>query len=123
MIGAIATGHIADHFGRKGGIKKKKSSSCIYSTETFICKALGMSTFSSNVGWIAIYFSKGCVSLDIGRLLSGYGIGVFSYVVPIYIAEIAPKNLRGGLAALNQGGKGVDDPILPPSPSSGALLA
>ncbi|GAB4829728.1 hypothetical protein Ancab_019381 [Ancistrocladus abbreviatus] len=81
MIGAIASGRIADHFGRKG--------------------ALGMSTFSSIVGWIAIYFSKGCISLDIGRLLSGYGIGVFSYV-PIYIAEIAPKNLRGGLAALNQ---------------------
>ncbi|GAB4829725.1 hypothetical protein Ancab_019379 [Ancistrocladus abbreviatus] len=82
MIGAIASGRIADHFGRKG--------------------ALGMSTFSSIVGWIAIYFSKGCISLDIGRFLSGYGIGVFSYVVPIYIAEIAPKNLRGGLAALNQ---------------------
>ncbi|GAB4829726.1 hypothetical protein Ancab_019380, partial [Ancistrocladus abbreviatus] len=82
MIGAIASGRIADHFGRKG--------------------ALGMSTFSSIVGWIAIYFSKGCVSLDIGMFLNGYGIGVFSYVVPIYIAEITPKNLRGGLAALNQ---------------------
>ena len=32
----------------------------------------------------------------------GYGIGVISYVVPIYIAEIAPKNLRGGLATINQ---------------------
>ncbi|GAB4829721.1 hypothetical protein Ancab_019374 [Ancistrocladus abbreviatus] len=61
MIGAIASGRIADHFGRKGG----------------------------------------CISLAIGRFLSGYGIGVFSYVVPIYIAEIAPKNLRGGLAALS----------------------
>ncbi|CAI0466577.1 unnamed protein product [Linum tenue] len=41
-------------------------------------------------------------SLDIGRLFTGYGIGVFSYVVPIFIAEIAPKNLRGGLTTLNQ---------------------
>ncbi|KAK7860263.1 sugar transporter erd6-like 16 [Quercus suber] len=37
-----------------------------------------------------------------GRLFTGYGIGVFSYVVPIFIAEIAPKNLRGGLTTLNQ---------------------
>ncbi|CAN1284046.1 Sugar transporter ERD6-like 16 [Linum perenne] len=42
------------------------------------------------------------LSLDIGRFFTGYGIGVFSYVVPIFIAEIAPKNLRGGLTTLNQ---------------------
>ncbi|XP_029153597.1 sugar transporter ERD6-like 16 isoform X2 [Arachis hypogaea] len=41
-------------------------------------------------------------SLDFGRFFTGYGIGVISYVVPIYIAEIAPKNLRGGLATINQ---------------------
>ncbi|MCL7026629.1 hypothetical protein MKW94_012102, partial [Papaver nudicaule] len=53
-------------------------------------------------GWFAIYFSKGVVSLDIGRVCSGYGMGLFSYVVPVFIAEIAPKHLRGGLATLNQ---------------------
>uniref|UniRef100_A0A0V0IFK3 Putative sugar transporter ERD6-like 16-like n=1 Tax=Solanum chacoense TaxID=4108 RepID=A0A0V0IFK3_SOLCH len=37
-----------------------------------------------------------------GRFLTGYGIGIFSYVVPVYIAEIAPKNLRGGLTTINQ---------------------
>ncbi|XP_052113470.1 sugar transporter ERD6-like 16 isoform X1 [Arachis duranensis] len=41
-------------------------------------------------------------SLDFGRFFTGYGIGVISYVVPIYIVEIAPKNLRGGLATTNQ---------------------
>ncbi|GKF23243.1 sugar transporter ERD6-like protein 7, partial [Tanacetum coccineum] len=29
-------------------------------------------------------------------------MGVFSYVVPVFIAEIAPKNLRGALTAANQ---------------------
>ncbi|KAG8480962.1 hypothetical protein CXB51_025648 [Gossypium anomalum] len=42
------------------------------------------------------------VSLDLGRFATGCGIGIFSYVVPIFIAEIAPKNLRGGLTTLNQ---------------------
>ncbi|KAL2511795.1 Sugar transporter ERD6-like 5 [Abeliophyllum distichum] len=40
--------------------------------------------------------------LDTGRLLTGYGIGLLSYVVPVYIAEIAPKNLRGAFTAVNQ---------------------
>ncbi|KAH1200763.1 Sugar transporter ERD6-like 16 [Glycine max] len=41
-------------------------------------------------------------SLDLGRFCTGYGIGVISFVVPVYIAEIAPKNLRGGLATTKQ---------------------
>jgi SP family facilitated glucose transporter-like MFS transporter 8 len=45
---------------------------------------------------------QGALLLDVGRFFTGYGIGVFSYVVPVYIAEISPKNLRGGLTTLNQ---------------------
>ncbi|XP_047981585.1 sugar transporter ERD6-like 5 isoform X5 [Salvia hispanica] len=40
--------------------------------------------------------------LDIGRVLTGFGIGILSYVVPVYIAEITPKDLRGGFTAANQ---------------------
>ncbi|XP_021865209.1 sugar transporter ERD6-like 7 [Spinacia oleracea] len=82
VLGATTSGRIADQIGRKG--------------------ALAMSTVTCIGGWITIYFSQEAVSLDIGRFLTGYGIGVSSYVVPIYIAEIAPKNLRGGLGTLNQ---------------------
>ncbi|XP_038879057.1 sugar transporter ERD6-like 16 isoform X2 [Benincasa hispida] len=81
MFGAVTSGRIADYIGRKG--------------------AMRMSACFCMLGWIAIYLSKESLSLDIGRLFTGYGIGVFSYV-PIFIAEIAPKNLRGGLTTLNQ---------------------
>lgn len=54
------------------------------------------------VGWLAIFFAQGAVSLDFGRFCTGFGVGVFSYVVPVFIAEIAPKALRGGLTTLNQ---------------------
>ncbi|XP_056685797.1 sugar transporter ERD6-like 7 [Spinacia oleracea] len=47
-------------------------------------------------------FLKGSLALDIGRLAGGYGMGAFSYVVPVYIAEISPVNLRGALTTLNQ---------------------
>ncbi|CAK9151005.1 unnamed protein product [Ilex paraguariensis] len=82
MIGAITSGPIADYVGRKG--------------------ALSMSSGFCAAGWLAIYFAKGALVLDIGRLATGYGMGVFSYVVPVFIAEIAPKNLRGALTTINQ---------------------
>ncbi|GAB2220274.1 hypothetical protein Droror1_Dr00007918 [Drosera rotundifolia] len=52
-------------------------------------------------GWLSIYFAEGILALDIGRLTGGYGIGAFSFVVPIYITEIAPMELRGALTTLN----------------------
>jgi SP family sugar porter-like MFS transporter len=82
MLGAVTSGKIADFTGRKW--------------------AMRISAVFCIAGWLDVYFSKGAISLDTGRLFTGYGIGVFSYVVPIYVAEIAPKNLRGGLTTLNQ---------------------
>ncbi|CAO2832041.1 unnamed protein product [Amaranthus hypochondriacus] len=82
MLGAVTSGRIADFVGRKW--------------------AMRMSAGFCVAGWLALYFAKGALTLDIGRLFSGYGIGVLSYVVPIFIAEIAPKELRGGLTTLNQ---------------------
>lgn len=82
MIGAITSGRIADFIGRKGALRVA-SGFCV-------------------AGWLAIYFAQGPVPLDIGRLATGYGMGVFSYVVPVFIAEIAPKNLRGALTVANQ---------------------
>ncbi|KAG2693574.1 hypothetical protein I3760_08G102700 [Carya illinoinensis] len=82
MIGAITSGPIADFVGRKGAMR--------------VSAAVG------TAGWLAIYFAEGALALDIGRLATGYGMGLFSYVVPVFIAEIAPKDLRGALTTINQ---------------------
>ncbi|XP_071703618.1 sugar transporter ERD6-like 16 [Rutidosis leptorrhynchoides] len=82
MIGAVTSGRIADAIGRKGSM----------ALGAVICIA----------GWLAIFYAMGSLLLDTGRFFTGYGIGIFTYVVPIYIAEIAPKELRGGLTTLNQ---------------------
>ncbi|KAI3863887.1 hypothetical protein MKW98_031479 [Papaver atlanticum] len=82
MVGAITSGSIADFIGRKGAMRMS-SAFCI-------------------TGWLSIHFAKDALALDVGRLATGYGMGVFSYVVPVFIAEIAPKNLRGALTTLNQ---------------------
>eukprot|EP01018_Ginkgo_biloba_P008240 Gb_00664 [translate_table: standard] len=54
-------------------------------------------------GSIADYIGrKGDSSfLYIGRLLEGFGVGIISFTVPVYIAEIAPKQLRGGLGTVH----------------------
>ncbi|CAL0326886.1 unnamed protein product [Lupinus luteus] len=82
MLGAITSGPVADFIGRKGSMRVS-SAFCV-------------------AGWLVIYFSEGPVPLDIGRLATGYGMGVFSFVVPVFVAEIAPKDLRGALTTLNQ---------------------
>ncbi|CAK7340805.1 unnamed protein product [Dovyalis caffra] len=40
--------------------------------------------------------------LDIGRLSIGLGVGFITYVVPVYIAEISPKNYRGRFTSAYQ---------------------
>ncbi|EXC31835.1 Sugar transporter ERD6-like 5 [Morus notabilis] len=82
MIGAIVSGKISDYIGRRG--------------------TMGISEIFCIVGWLCIAFSKVAWWLDLGRLLVGCGMGLLSYVVPIYIAEITPKNIRGAFTAVHQ---------------------
>lgn len=37
-----------------------------------------------------------------GRIIGGFGIGMFSMVIPLYQAEVAPPELRGTLVSLQQ---------------------
>ncbi|XP_059435654.1 sugar transporter ERD6-like 5 isoform X5 [Corylus avellana] len=88
MLGAVFSGKIADFIGRRGYCFEKQ--------------AMGVSEIICILGWLAILFSKDAWWLDIGRFLVGCGIGVLSYVVPVYIAEITPKNVRGTFTSFSQ---------------------
>ncbi|XP_020106009.1 sugar transporter ERD6-like 6 [Ananas comosus] len=82
MVGAIASGQMAEYIGRKG--------------------SLMIASIPNIIGWLAISFAQDSSFLYMGRLLEGFGVGIISYTVPVYIAEIAPQNMRGALGAVNQ---------------------
>ncbi|XP_038704002.1 sugar transporter ERD6-like 11 isoform X2 [Tripterygium wilfordii] len=82
MIGALFSGRVASIIGRKGAM---------WLSELFLI-----------IGWLAIIFAKVAWVLDMGRLLIGLGVGLITYVVPVYIAEITPKDLRGAFSSSNQ---------------------
>ena len=84
IIGAILGGVFADRIGRRWSI--------IGGAVAFIIGTL-IATVSADV-----------FVLIIGRITVGIAIGVASFIVPMYISEMAPSQARGAMTSLNQVG-------------------
>lgn len=65
-------------------------------------KTLWTGMFIFFVGATLQTAANGYEMLMVGRLIAGASIGVLSSVVPVYIAELAPHHLRGGLGTMFQ---------------------
>lgn len=94
IIGSAISGYIASNFGRK--------KSLFVAGILFFLSALG----SYNPEFL--FFSHGSpsyellVAFNFYRVLGGVGVGLASAICPMYIAEIAPSNIRGTLVSWNQ---------------------
>ena len=82
MAGNLLAGPLSDRFGRK---------------KVLILVAL---LFTVSASWSALATSY--TEFIIARIIGGIGIGGAILIAPIYIAEIAPPKLRGGLVSFNQ---------------------
>lgn len=82
LVGAMTAGTLADRLGRKPLL--------IISAIIFLLSAYGTGAFNSYIWFL------------IARLVGGVAIGIASGLSPMYIAEVAPTNIRGKLVALNQ---------------------
>ena len=81
VLGAGAGGALTGRFGRRWMI--------ILAGIVFTLSAIG-TAFAPTVGWL------------IGaRVASGIGIGIASFISPMYIAELVPAKVRGSLVAVN----------------------
>lgn len=54
------------------------------------------------VGWVLVCWANGVAMLLIGRILLGISGGAFFVVAPMYIGEIAQKEIRGALGSFFQ---------------------
>lgn len=82
MVGAMTVGTLADRIGRK---KLLTISSIIFLLSAFATGAV--STFPTFL---------------VARFFGGVGIGLASGLSPMYIAEVAPADIRGRMVSLNQ---------------------
>lgn len=82
VIGAAVNGILADIFGRK---KIIISTAIIFILGSILC------AFAPNV-----------YVLILSRMLVGLAVGIVNFVVPLYLSEVSPKQLRGTLVSLYQ---------------------
>ncbi|KHG02610.1 hypothetical protein F383_25264 [Gossypium arboreum] len=96
----VALGPI--QFGFTCGYSSPTQAEIISDLKLSISESLMIAAIPNIIGWLAISFAKDSSFLFMGRLLEGFGVGIISYTVPVYIAEIAPQNMRGSLGSVNQ---------------------
>lgn len=82
LAGTAAGGYFGDRFGRK---------------PTLLITALVYGIFALSTG-----LANGPWVFVISRLFVGAAVGISSMLVPLYIAELAPEDIRGALVTLNQ---------------------
>jgi SP family sugar:H+ symporter-like MFS transporter len=77
FFGALASFYVSDTFGRKRAI--------IIADVIFLVGSLVQT----------LVFGGNLPQLYVGRVIGGFGVGLISAVVPTYIGENAPKQIRG----------------------------
>lgn len=82
VVGAATNGILADVFGRK---KIIMATAVIFILGSILC------AFAPNV-----------YVLIISRIFVGFAVGIVNFIVPLYLSEISPKQLRGTLVSLYQ---------------------
>lgn len=82
VLGAGLGGWWGDRFGRR---------------HTIIISAIVF-----GVGALLTAFAPSLFIFIAGRIIVGMGIGIASFISPMYISEVAPQSLRGTLVFLNQ---------------------
>lgn len=82
FFGAMAAGTLSDHYGRRSILR--------LSGLLFLVSAI----FAAVPATFAEFL--------IARFIGGLGIGLASTIAPLYLAEVSPRKIRGGIVTLNQ---------------------
>jgi sugar porter (SP) family MFS transporter len=82
LLGAAVGGWLGDRFGRRATMV---GTGVLYGI-------FGIATGLAQSAWLFVF----------SRLLVGVAVGISSMLTPLYIAELAPEDIRGALVTLNQ---------------------
>ena len=94
IIGSALSGFFASYFGRK----KSLAIAGVF----FFLSALGSYCPEFLFYEHGVPSASLLVAFNIYRVLGGVGVGLASAICPMYIAEVAPSNMRGTLVSWNQ---------------------
>ena len=94
VIGGAVSGYFASLLGRRNSLR--------LAAVLFFLSALG----SYYLEFLFLEYGKANMSLllafNLYRIIGGIGVGLASAICPMYIAEIAPSEIRGTLVSCNQ---------------------
>ncbi|XP_071804996.1 solute carrier family 2, facilitated glucose transporter member 1-like [Asterias amurensis] len=85
MIGSLTAGSMADRFGRKGSLLMNNALAVLAAL------LMGFSQLASSYEMLII-----------GRIIVGVNCGINTGIVPMYLSESSPFNLRGAISVMNQ---------------------
>ena len=94
IIGSALSGFFASNLGRKNSLFHSRR----------LVLSVGIGSYYPEF----LFFDYGVpsysllVAFNFYRVLGGIGVGLASAICPMYIAEIAPSNIRGTLVSWNQ---------------------
>ena len=94
ILGGVISGIFATRFGRK--------KSLIIASILFFISAVGSGYPEMIFFDASTEISTLLVSFNIYRIIGGIGVGLASAICPMYIAEMAPAEIRGKLVSWNQ---------------------
>jgi SP family xylose:H+ symportor-like MFS transporter len=94
IIGALIAGWVSNAIGRKGGM--------LVAGALFLASAAGSAYPEFGLGPIGGMGPQALVPFILYRIVCGVGVGIASMLSPLYIAEIAPSQIRGRLVSFNQ---------------------
>jgi SP family galactose:H+ symporter-like MFS transporter len=82
VVGALGSGILCKKLGRRGTLL---ASGLLFAVGAFFCAA-----------------APNAHILIIARLVLGLAVGIASFTAPLYLAEIAPQSVRGGMISMYQ---------------------
>lgn len=90
IIGASLGDNVANSVGRRNGL--------LIAATLFLLSAVG----SSYPDMMNIFFGDALSAFIVYRIIGGIGVGLASMLAPLYIAEMAPAQIRGKLVSFYQ---------------------